>query len=238
MYFPARPDILSSARNSPEKPRMSKPTLVIGNKNYSSWSLRPWIFMKHFGVDFEEKRIPLFTATTDRELALYFSDCKVPVLVDDDMVIWDSLSILEYVAETLPGSKGWPADVGARALARSVSAEMHSSFANVRNEMPMNCRKQFTDIKLSAAAAREVERIKNIWRKCRTKFGENGEWLFGDYSIADAMYAPVALRFSGYGIPLAGVEQAYVRSVLGHPGIIEWVEASKAETEIIDMDEL
>jgi glutathione S-transferase len=217
---------------------LTKPALVIGNRNYSSWSLRPWIFMKHFRVDFDEKRVPLFTETTDAELAPYFSDCKVPVLVDDDRIIWDSLSILEYVSETRLESRGWPADVEARAFARSVSAEMHSSFTNVRNELPMNCRKQFTGIELSAAAAREVERIKTIWRTCRTRFGSGGEWLFGDFSIADAMYAPVALRFSGYGIPLDGIEQNYVQSVLSHPGIIEWIEAGMAETEIIDMDEL
>jgi glutathione S-transferase len=159
-------------------------------------------------------------------------------LLDNEHTICDSLSILEYVSETRLASSGWPADLEARAFARSVSAEMHSSFAHVRNEMPINCRKQFTGIELSTDAAREVERITSIWREYRTKFGADGEWLFGNYSIADAMYAPIALRFSGYGVPLTGIEQAYVQSVLGHPSIIEWIQAGKAETEIIDMDEL
>jgi glutathione S-transferase len=217
---------------------MTKLTLIIGNKNYSSWSLRPWIFMKHFNIEFAEKRIPLFTETTDQELAPYFSDYKVPVLLDDDFVVWDSLSILEYLSENYLDSKGWPEDVKARALARSVSAEMHSSFSNVRNELPMNCRKIFHDIRLSPEATREVGRIKDLWRKCRKEYGTNGEWLFGQYSIADAMYAPIALRFAGYSIPLSGIEEAYVKTVLAHPSIIEWIQDGKAEREIIEMDEI
>jgi glutathione S-transferase len=115
---------------------------------------------------------------------------------------------------------------------------MHSSFVNVRNELPMNCRKRFVNIELSPAAKREIERIKGLWRRCRSEYGSKGEWLFGNYSIADAMFAPMALRFDGYGIPLAGVESDYVTSVLSHPGIAEWVEAGKRETEIIEADEI
>ncbi len=217
---------------------MSKLTLVIGNKNYSSWSLRPWIFLRHHQVDFEEKRVPLFVGTTAGELAGYDSDFKVPVLKDDDLVVWDSLSILEYVSETYLDNRGWPDDRKARSVARSVSSEMHSSFFNVRNELPMNCRKKLENVKLSRAAESEVARIKWLWRKCRSDYGASGEWLFGDYSIADAMFAPVALRFSGYGIPLSGVEADYVDSVLKHPGIIEWVEAGKLETEVIEANEI
>ncbi len=217
---------------------MSNLLLVIGNKNYSSWSLRPWIFMKHYQLDFVEKRIALFTDTTADELSEYDSDFKVPVLKDNDLVVWDSLSILEYVSERYLDNRGWPADAEARAVARSISSEMHSSFANVRNELPMNCRKQFKDIKLSEGAEREVERIKWLWRKCRNEYGTIGEWLFGDYSIADAMFAPVALRFHGYSIPLTGIEERYVKSVMAHPRIVEWVEAGKAETEIIEADEI
>lgn len=217
---------------------MTTLTLIIGNKNYSSWSLRPWIFMKHFNLAFTEKRIPLFTETTDQELEPYFSDYKVPVLLDGDVTVWDSLAILEYLSESYLDSKGWPEDAKTRALARSVSAEMHSSFVNVRSEMPMNCRKTFHNIKLSDAAAREVERIKTLWRTCRTEHGGQGEWLFGQYSIADAMYAPIALRFAGYSIPLTGIEQAYVESVLAHPNINQWIEAGKAEKEVIAEDEI
>ena len=217
---------------------MSKLILIIGNKNYSSWSLRPWIFLRHHHIDFEEKRVPLFLETTAGELAEYKSDYKVPILKDGELVVWDSLSILEYVSEAYLNNKGWPVDRNARSVARSISAEMHSSFSNVRNELPMNCRKKFENIKMSQGAEREIERIMQLWRKCRTEYGENGEWLFGDYSIADAMFAPIALRFSGYSIPLGGVEEKYVKSVLNHPGVVEWVEAGKLETEIIEADEI
>ncbi len=217
---------------------MSSLTLIIGNKNYSSWSLRPWVFMKHHSIDFAEKRVALFTETTNDELAHYNSDFKVPILQDGSLVIWDSLAILEYLSEQCLESKGWPAETNARAIARSVSAEMHSSFINVRNELPMNCRKNFHDIKLSFEADQEIERITTLWRRCRSQFGAEGDWLFGRYSIADAMFAPIALRFSGYNISLGDVEEDYVQSVLKQPGIIEWIEAGKGEKEIIGEDEI
>lgn len=217
---------------------MATLTLIIGNKNYSSWSLRPWVFMRHFDIKFTEKRIPLFTATTDEELSPYFSDFKVPVLQDGDLAVWDSLSILEYLSENRLEGKGLPANARARAVARSVSAEMHSSFPNLRNELPMNCRKQFSGRQLSAEAQREIDRVMQIWQHCRTKYGMGGDWLFGEFSIADAMYAPVALRFAGYDIPLDETAQTYVQTMLAHPAITEWVEAGKQETEIIEMDEV
>ncbi|WP_455220737.1 glutathione S-transferase family protein [Kaarinaea lacus] len=213
-------------------------TLIIGNKNYSSWSLRPWVFMKQCHIAFAEKRIALFTDTTNQELAPYNSDFKVPVLQDDDLLIWDSLSILEYLSERYLDNNGWPGDVNARAFARTISCEMHSSFFNVRKELPMNCRKKFHNIRLSAEAEREVERIKTLWRQCRSRYSADGEWLFGKYSIADAMFAPVALRFEGYSIPLNEVEEAYVQSVLKQPCIIEWIEAGKLEKEVIVEDEI
>lgn len=217
---------------------MSNLTLIIGNKNYSSWSLRPWVFMKQHQIAFSEKRIPLFMDTTNQELAAYNSDFKVPVLRDGDLIVWDSLSILEYLSERYLDNNGWPGDENARAFARSISCEMHSSFANVRKELPMNCRKKFHNIRLSAEAAREVERIKSLWRQCRSRYSTDGEWLFGKYSIADAMFAPIALRFVGYSIPLNGLEEAYVQSVLQQPCIIEWIEAGKAEKEVIVEDEI
>lgn len=213
-------------------------TLVIGNKNYSSWSLRPWLLMKHFGLEFAEHRVALFTAGSDRQLAPWFSDGKVPVLQDGDLVVWDSLAILEYLSAQFLDGHGWPADAGARAVARSVSAEMHSSFSILRNALPMNCRKRFHDIPLSDAARHEIERVKVLWRRCRTEFGSGGDWLFGRFSIADAMFAPVALRFFGYTVPLTGIEAAYVRTVLEHPHIVAWMAASAAETEIIEMNEI
>lgn len=217
---------------------MSKLTLVIGNKNYSSWSLRPWILLRHHKVEFEEKWVSLSVATTVEELVEYDSDYKVPVLKDDDLVVWDSLSILEYVSEVYLDDRGWPSDQKARSVARSVSSEMHSSFSNVRNELPMNCRKKFDNVNLSQEAEHEVERIKSVWRKCRREYGSGNEWLFGNFSIADAMFAPVALRFSGYSIPLTGVEADYVESVMNHPGIVEWVEAGELETEVIEANEI
>jgi len=217
---------------------MSDLTLIIGNKNYSSWSLRPWVFLKQYNIEFEEIRVPLFTETTDEELAQYDSDFKVPILKDKDLLIWDSLSILEYLSENYLDAKGLPADPEARAVARSVCAEMHSSFGNVRNEFPMNCRKKFNNIKPSKEAAREIERIKALWNKCRSSYGKDGEWLFGNYSIADAMFAPIVLRFEGYNIPLEGVEKAYVDSVMKQPCIIGWIAAGKQEKEVIEMDEI
>jgi len=217
---------------------MSDLTLIIGNKNYSSWSLRPWVFMKQYNIEFEEIRVPLFTDTTDESLAQYDSDFKVPILKDKDLIIWDSLSILEYLSENYLDSKGLPTEPKARGVARSVCAEMHSSFNHVRNEFPMNCRKQFNHIRPSKDAAREIERIKSLWTVCRSSYGKDGEWLFGNYSIADAMFAPIVLRFEGYNIPLEGLEKAYVDSVLRQPSIKEWISAGKLEKEVIEMDEI
>jgi len=217
---------------------MSNLSLIIGNKNYSSWSLRPWIFLKQNKINFTEERVALFTETTDEELSQYNSDFKVPVLKDGNLLIWDSLSILEYLSEKYLESNGWPRELNARALARSVSCEMHSSFFNLRNELPMNCRKKFQNINLSSEAKREIERIKMLWRQCRTQFGEEGEWLFGKYSIADAMFSPIALRLEGYSISLGEIEETYVQCVLKQPSIAEWIESGKVETEIIEEDEI
>ena len=216
---------------------MSKLTLVIGNKNYSSWSLRPWIFMKQFNMEFNEIRIPLFTDDTDQQLASYFSNYKVPVLCDDNFIVWDTLSIMEYVSEQYLDSRGWPQDVKARAVARSVSAEMHSSFFDIRGALPMNCRKYFDNFNLTPEVNKDIQRIKDIWYKCRTEYGANGDWLFGEYSIADAMFAPIVHRFNGYGVPLDDMEQAYVQATLNSPHMIEWVEAGKKEKEVIEEDE-
>ena len=217
---------------------MSNLTLIIGNKNYSSWSLRPWVFMKQNKIDFVEKRVALFTETTNQELSQYHSDLKVPILQDGDLEVWDSLAILEYLSENYLASNGWPVEKKARALARSISAEMHSSFINLRSELPMNCRKKFNNISLTTGAEREVERIRFLWRSCRTQFGDHGEWLFGKYSIADAMFAPIAIRFSGYSISLDGIEQTYVQSVLTQPCILDWITAGKVEKEVIGENEI
>ena len=216
---------------------MSSYTLIIGNKNYSSWSLRPWFWMKHAGIGFEEKRVPLSTEDTARHLAEYFSNYKVPVLQDDDFVIWDSLAILEYLADKHSDKHGWPDDRRARATARSVSAEMHSSFTALRSELPMNCIKRFKDFNISPAAQKDVDRIKALWKSCRDQYGQGGPWLFGDFCIADAMFAPVALRFIGYEVPLNDQEREYIQTIMQDPHIINWVKSGQQEKEVIDIDE-
>ena len=217
---------------------MAELKLIIGNKNYSSWSLRPWIFMKHKGLRFEEERVPLFEADTDERLAPYFSDFKVPVLLDGELLVWDSLAILEYLADRFPEVGGWPADRSARAVARSVSAEMHSSFNALRSEMPMNCRRTFSGINFSEAALKDVARVEVLWLHCQKTYGQAGPWLFGDYSVADAMFAPVVIRFAGYGIQLSGLLQGYLDTVLTDQHLQQWIAAGKAEKERIAEDEI
>lgn len=208
---------------------MSGLTLIIGNKNYSSWSLRPWIFMKNAGIEFAEKRVALDTDQTKTQLEPYFSNNKVPVLMDEDLIVWDSLAILEYIAEKYPDSHGWPVDSGARATARSVSAEMHSSFLELREDLPMNCRKKFTNFSISSAAQKDINRINILWRDCKKRFSNQSPWLFGDFCIADAMFAPVCFRFYSYGVKLDGFEKEYVKSMLSLPHIIDWRKAAQKE---------
>lgn len=217
---------------------MSMLTLIIGNKNYSSWSLRPWIFMKTAGIGFEEKRIPLYTDQTLKLLEPYFSNHKVPVLLDGESTIWDSLAILEYLGEKYPDLGGWPKERRARAVARSISAEMHSSFSALRSNLPMNCRKKFPDFKVPAEAQTDIDRIKKIWTFCKEEFGRNGPWLFGSFCIADAMFTPVVLRFDGYGVALDGIEKEYVDTTLANIHLVDWINAAKIETEIIPASEV
>ena len=212
--------------------------LIIGNKNYSSWSLRPWVFMQQNKIAFTEERVALYEQDTNKILSRYRSDFKVPILIDDEIEVWDSLSILEYLSEQYMDGSGYPEDIEARALARSVSNEIHSSFMNVKNELPMNCSKKFSHISLSLEAKEEVKRITDIWQMCKSKRQTQGEWLFGDYSIADAMFAPIALRFSGYNIKLDDNAQAYVQSVLKQPCVAEWMAQGRAEKEVIQEDEI
>ena len=217
---------------------MNEPTLVIGNKNYSSWSLRPWIWLRQAGIAFEERRVALFTETMAADLAPYFSDDKVPVLVDGDVVVWDSLAILEYLAERFPDAPGWPRDRAARAMARSLAAEMHSSFAALRGALPMNCRKRFPGYPITPAVRADIDRITALWERARANHGQSGPWLFGGFSIADAMYAPVAFRLWGYDARLQGAAQAYVAHFLAQPAMKEWKAAGEAETEVIKADEV
>ncbi|WP_045857445.1 glutathione S-transferase family protein [Teredinibacter purpureus] len=213
-------------------------TLVIGNKNYSSWSLRPWFFLRYHQIPFKEVNVQLFTASTAQALEPYGSNAKVPVLTLDEGIVWDSLAILETLSEMYLGGKGWPVDVNARALARSISYEMHSSFQSLRDALPMNCRKQYTIKNISPTLQADIVRIKYLWAKCRRQYGSKGEWLFGEFSIADAMFAPVVLRFHGYNIELNTEERGYVQTVLTQPCIQAWMAAGVLETAVIDNDEV
>jgi glutathione S-transferase len=213
---------------------MPQLTLVIGNKNYSSWSLRPWLFLKHSGVPFGEVRIPLYTEAMREALAPYSPSGKVPVLLDGDLRVWESLAICEYLAERFPQAHGWPQERSARAVARSVAAEMHAGFAALRSEFPMNCRARRAEVVPSPVAQADIERVMAIWRSCRASFGVGGPWLFGAFGIADAMFAPVVLRFQTYGIALPEVAREYAAAVLAHPAMIEWVQAARGEIEVIE----
>ena len=208
-------------------------TLVIGNKNYSSWSLRPWLFLKHHGIPFDEIRIPLYRADSQSRIAAYSPAGKVPVLLDGGLTVWDSLAILEHLAERFPQTAGWPEAASARAQARAVSAEMHAGFQALRSHCGMNCRRPPSAKALPEAARQDIARIGQIWQDCREQNADNGPWLFGRFSIADAMYAPVALRFHGYRLDAGPAAREYVDTVLGHPAMAEWIAAGRAEAETI-----
>jgi glutathione S-transferase len=212
---------------------MSRYTLVIGNKNYSSWSLRPWLLMKQSRLAFDEVRVPLYLAGSKDALRKYGPSGKVPVLLDGAVTVWDSLAIAEYLAERHPDRQLWPAEGAQRAIARSISAEMHSGFAALRSNMTMNCRGFFPGPGRTVEVAADIERIQRIWTDCRERFGAAGPYLFGAFTVADAMYAPVVLRFKTYAVQLSSVAQQYANAVLALPALQEWVEAAKAETEVI-----
>jgi glutathione S-transferase len=210
--------------------------LVIGNKNYSSWSMRPWLAMRASHIDFEEIFVPLYTDDkADKDRIVSFSRAgKVPVLIDGDVTIWDSLAIIEYLAERFPDAKLWPEDRAARAYARSISAEMHSGFVPLRSECPMNLHRPIGAVRLSADAEANVARIQNIWIECRERYGKSGPFLFGAFTAADAMFAPVVHRFRTFAIKLEGQAQAYMKTMVALPAFAEWTQAGLAETFIIE----
>ena len=214
---------------------MSNPLLIIGNKNYSSWSLRAWLMLKHAGLEFDEARIPLRLEGAREKLAAFSPTGKVPALRDGDLLIWDSLAIAEYVAESFPAL--WPARREARAHARSICAEMHSGFTSLRRLMPMNIRASGREVEMTPELEADIKRIKIIWRELRTEYADQGSWLFGPYSMADAMYAPVAFRFMTYGVSEEGVVDKYVQTVARDPLIQPWIEASKLEREVLAASE-
>jgi glutathione S-transferase len=214
-----------------EQARKPGLTLVIGNKNYSSWSMRPWVAATAFGIPFTEVRVLLDQPDTASNIARFSHAGRVPVLLAGDMTIWDSLAICEYLAEQFPDKHMWPADVAARAMARSVVAEMHSGFTGLRSAMSMNIKASLPGRGRTADAQADIGRVCEIWEECLSRFGHHN-FLFGDFSIADAFYAPVVMRFKTYGVALAPALQAYCDRVQAHPAVARWVAEALAETEV------
>ncbi|MGD9584796.1 MAG: glutathione S-transferase family protein [Lysobacterales bacterium] len=206
-----------------------RPRLVIGNRNYSSWSLRPWLLLRQCGVVFDTELIPLDTADFESTVARVSPSRRVPVLVDADVTVWDSLAIGLYAAERWPQVRLWPQAPTARAQAMAVTAEMHSGFAALRGSCPMNIRRRLTDFDLPEAAAADARRIQQIWREARERFGADGEFLFGEFGLADAFFAPVATRFQSYGLRLDPLCQRYVDALMALPAMVEWCAAAAAE---------
>ncbi len=223
--------------NKAQRGGRERPILVIGNRNYSSWSLRPWLVLRKGGVDFEEQRIALDQPDTAAKIARYSGAGRVPVLVDGTLVVWDSLAICEYAAERWPGVPGWPRQREPRALARAAVCEMHSGFTDLRQELPMNCRGHRRGVVPSPRAAADIARIQWIWAQCRTHHDGSGPWLFGNFGIIDAMFAPVALRFETYGVELDATAAAYVATVCGESAVQEWVAAGRGEPEVLADEE-
>jgi glutathione S-transferase len=209
--------------------------LVIGNKNYSSWSMRPWLALRANDIAFDEIFIPLYTGDADKKRILGFTQSgKVPALIDGDVTVWDSLAIIEYAAERFPEARLWPEDRARRAHARSISAEMHSGFMALRNECGMNLHRPVRAIALSADARANVERIQQIWIECRERYGKLGPFLFGAFGGADAMFAPVVHRFRSYVIPVEAEVQAYMDTMTSLPAFQEWTRGGLAETLVIE----
>ena len=211
--------------------------LIIGNKAYSSWSMRGWLACKQSGLHFEELTVPLYNDGWDerkREEDIAPSSGKVPILWDGEAVIWDSLAILEYLADKVGRERFWPKDEVARGMARSMAAEMHSGFLPLRRACPMNLRKVYAGVTISDETRNDALRILGLWAEARARFGNEGPYLFGTYSAADIMYAPIVTRFVTYGFTLPGFAEAYVDAVLAHPWMEEWYQAAQNEEWVIE----
>jgi glutathione S-transferase len=219
---------------------MTKPLLLVGNRNYSSWSLRAHLVLATAGVAFEEKLLRLFVPSFLQALAKYKAGGKVPVLVHNGHVIWDSLAIIEYAAETWPDSRIWPKNRKARAFARSISAEMHSGFQDLRNACPMNLRrgKRLPPGGVTSAVRRDLDRIESIWAQSRKAFGTGGPFLLGRFCAADAMYAPVAARIDTFALPVSRASRRYVDAVLATPAFQQWKQEAAKEPWVIAVDEV
>ena len=221
-----------------EESIMSKLTLVIGNKNYSSWSLRPWLLLRHAGIPFDEVRVPLYRPDSVEPLARLSPSGLVPVLHDGDLRVWDSLAICEYVNERFPEKQLWPLDQEARAAARSASAEMHAGFTGLRQHMCMNIRARYPGKGRTPQSEKDIARILALWAECRARYGQDGDFLFGRFSIVDVFYAPVVLRFQTYGVPLEGAAMAYGDALLALPALQAWIADAQTEAERIEKFDL
>ena len=213
------------------------PTLVVGNKNYSSWSLRPWLLLRHAGVPFAEDVLALDTPEFAGRIAAYSGAGRVPVLVDGERVVWDSLAICEYANERWLDGAGWPADLDRRALARSAAAEMHSGFMGMRSQLPMSVRRRPNAYRWDAAAQRDIDRVQALWRTLRARAGD-GPFLLGAFGIVDAMFAPVCVRLRGYGVEVDATAAAFMATIFALPAFREWEAAALAETAVLAADEL
>lgn len=210
--------------------------LVIGNRNYSSWSLRPWLLLRQLGLPFAEERIALDQPDTRARILAHSPAGQAPVLVEGPLRVWGSLAIIEHVAESIRAV--WPAEPAARAMARSIAAEMHSGFAALRGELPMNVRATRRRVQPSQRAKADIARVQAIWSSARDEHGAAGPWLFGQFSAADAMFAPVASRFRTYGIDLPEPLARWQATVLDSPPMREWTAAAEAEPEVIEHEEV
>jgi glutathione S-transferase len=214
--------------------------LIIGNKAYSSWSLRGWLAVKQSGLPFEEITVPMFDEDWDKRRAgdeFAPSGGKVPILWDDKTVIWDSLAIVEWLADRTDRARFWPADDVARGMARSMAAEMHSSYATLRREYGMNVRKRFPPREMSDDARAEIVRILELWAQARARHGGGGPYLFGTFGAVDIMFAPVVTRFVTYAVPVPRFAAAYMEAMLGHPWMREWIDAAQEEPWVIEQYE-
>ncbi len=207
--------------------------LVIGNKNYSSWSLRPWIAMKQIGLSFEEIIIPMALPSTKAEMLQYAPTGQVPILIDGDITVFETIAILEYLNDRYPDAGLWPKDIVARAHARALAAEMHAGFGALRRDCPMNIRRVVRKHIVSPEAQKHVARIDAIWTDARSRFGGNGGFLFGSFTNADAMFAPIVNRFHVYDLPRSVVAQKYMDAMMGLPAWQDWEKASRAEAWVI-----
>lgn len=210
--------------------------LIIGNKVYSSWSLRPWLLMKTLDIPFEEINVELYTDAGKQAIRNYHSAGKVPLLIDTeiDKTLWDSMAIFEYLAETHPEKHLWPKDKIARLQARCVANEMHSSFFDIRNQLPMNCRANIAFSPINQALQDDINRVCAIWQECREQYAHQGDFLFGEFTISDAMFAPVVLRFKGYQIPVSDTVKSYMDTLLALPAMQAWIQAGKADSTFVE----